>query len=117
MIHLSDSKDDRLLIVNFLTLDFKQVFDAFRKEEAFHDVLAIGLRAVRDGTTPSAIGSHDPFSDGEYKVITHGSTWKVYSFGVNRRDDRGTVEPTTDPKAHNDIVFSWDGKEAKVAGR
>ena len=50
-------------------------------------------------------------------MIHDGAGFKVYSLGVDRRDDKGTVEERQTDKARNDIVFAWDGKQASLKGR
>lgn len=116
---LAESKDDRLLALNYMFPVFSQAFEAYRKESAQRDLLQIGLSAMRDGGLPDVKGSKDPFSGEPYRVLKSAEGWKVYSLGTDRRDDKGTYTVGTidDSKTKNDIVFTWDGTRASLKGR
>ncbi|MBS1707967.1 MAG: hypothetical protein JSS65_04515 [Armatimonadetes bacterium] len=116
---LAQGRDSRLEVLQILFPVFEQAILAYRGETASHELLVIGLRAIRDGGLPQVAGSHDPLGKGEYKVAQTDTGWKVYSIGVDRSDDRGTVSRGgfNGQDAKNDIVFEWDGKNASLKGR
>ena len=59
MSKLGKSKDDRLQFLEKLFPVFDQAFEAYRKQQACHDVMGIGLRAVAGGGEPNVKGTRD----------------------------------------------------------